>query len=190
MAIIGSHYSIIFAACGYLANLSPKIAVIRYILLVVHVISLVLLGFGLVKDVLQIDVSAHFLVDINLFNETRSVISTLQNLWRSDNYWPFFLIFLFGIMVPIIKSLVIFYLLLAPNPKNIAYAFVNVISKWAMADVFAIAIFVAFLGARAMENTKAILLPGFYYFSAYVLLSAAITMFLPKMLKKAAPINA
>jgi paraquat-inducible protein A len=157
--------------------------VARYILLLVHVISLVLLGFGLVKDALQIDVSAHFLVDINLFNETRSVVSTLQNLWRSNNYWPFFLIFLFGVTVPIIKSLLIFYLLLAPNPKPFAYIFANAISKWAMADVFAIAIFVAFLGAKAMENTKAKLLPGFYFFSAYVLLSAIIITCLPKMLK-------
>ena len=47
-----------------------------------------------------------------------------------------------------------------------------------MADVFAISIFIAFLGARAMKNTTASLEPGFYYFTAYVLLSAVLTFFL------------
>jgi paraquat-inducible protein A len=154
----------------------------RVTLLAAHIISLVLLGFGWVKDMLHIDVSTHFIVDFNLFNEKRSVLGTLQTLWESGNYWPFLLIFLFGILVPVVKSVLIFYLLLAPHPSHKAFVFVNAVSKWAMADVFAISIFVAFLGARAMENTKAFLEPGFYYFSAYVLLSAVISMFLQKML--------
>lgn len=158
----------------------------RYILLSAHLISLVLLGFGWVKDMLHIDVTTHFIVDFNLFNEKRSVMGTLQTLWESGNYWPFLLIFLFGILVPVIKSLLIFYLLLAPAPSYKAMQFVSGVSKWAMADVFAISIFVAFLGARAMENTKAFLEPGFYYFSAYVLLSALITVFLQKMLTNSA----
>ena len=55
---------------------------------------------------------------------------------------------------------------------------VSLMSKWAMADVFAISIFIAFLGAKAMKNTTASLEPGFYYFTAYVLLSAVIGHFL------------
>jgi len=162
----------------------------RYILLVLHVISLVLLGLGWVKDMLHIDVSTHFIVDFNLFNEKRSVLGTLQTLWETANYWPFLLIFLFGILVPVVKSVLVFYLLLVKQPSPKAWLFVNAISKWAMADVFAISIFVAFLGARAMQNTSAFLEPGFYYFSAYVLLSAAISMLTGKMLKKAATFNA
>ena len=59
--------------------------------------------------------------------------------------------------------------------------FVSAISKWAMADVFAISIFVAFLGANAMESTKAILQPGFYYFAGYVILSGIVAMFCEKI---------
>jgi paraquat-inducible protein A len=147
---------------------------------------LVLLGFGWVKNMLHIDVTTHFIVDFNLFNEKRSVLGTLQTLWESGNCWPFFLIFLFGILVPLVKSILIFYLLLATTPSYKAYSFVNAVSKWAMADVFAISIFVAFLGAKAMQNTQAFLEPGFYYFSAYVLLSALISMGLKKMLKNSA----
>lgn len=147
------------------------------------------MGLGWVKDMLHIDVSTHFIVDFNLFNEKRSVLGTLQTLWESANYWPFLLIFLFGMLVPVVKSGLIFYLLLAPKPIPKAYVFVSAISKWAMADVFAISIFVAFLGARAMENTRAFLEPGFYYFSAYVLLSAVVSMLLGKMLKNPATTN-
>ncbi len=153
----------------------------RLILLGLHIFSLVLLAFGWIKDMLHINISTHFIVDFNLFNEKRSVLGTLQTLWQTANYWPFLLIFLFGIVVPLIKSGLIFYLLLAKKPLLKAYNFVTAISKWAMADVFAISIFVAFLGATAMENTQAYLEPGFYYFSAYVLISAAISMLIGKM---------
>ncbi len=162
----------------------------RIMLLILHCVSLVLLGFGWVKDMLQIDITTHLFIDLNLFNEKRSVISTLKSLWETANYWPFLLIFLFGIVVPLIKSAVIFYLLVARQPRQQWYGFVSAISKWAMADVFAISIFVAFLGARAMENTKAILEPGFYFFAGYVLLSGIIVTLLGKMLKKGLPFNA
>ena len=161
----------------------------RIILLILHCASLVLLGFGWVKDMLQIDITTHLFIDFNLFNEKRSVVSTLKSLWQSDNYWPFFLIFLFGIVVPIVKSGVIFYLLISKKPQQKWYAFVGAISKWAMADVFAISIFVAFLGARAMENTRAVLEPGFYFFAGYVLLSGIIVTLLGKMLKKGLTFN-
>jgi paraquat-inducible protein A len=155
----------------------------RYFLLGLHIISLVLLGFGWTMDMLHIDISTHFLVDLNLFNERRSVLGTLQTLWESSNYWPFLLIFLFGILVPVIKSIIIFYLLLVKYPYPKWYGIVSAISKWAMADVFAISILVAFLGANAMQNTKAGFEAGFYYFAGYVVLSGVINMLLGKMIK-------
>ena len=161
----------------------------RYILLVLHIVSLLLLALGWVKDMLHIEVSTHFIVDFNLFSEKRSVLGTLKTLWEGANYWPFFLIFLFGIVVPVVKSFMIFYVLLIKNSPAWAYTFINSISKWAMADVFAISIFVAFLGARAMQNTKAALEPGFYFFSAYVLISAVVSTILGKMLKNTAAMN-
>lgn len=89
---------------------------LRLILLGLHLGSLVLLGLGWTQDMLHISVSAHMILDFNLFNEKRSVIGTLQTLWESAHYWPFFLIFLFGILVPLIKTGAIFYLLLSKQP--------------------------------------------------------------------------
>ena len=162
----------------------------RYILIILHVISLVFLGFGWVLDILHIQISFHYIVDIDLFSEKRSVLGMLEKLWTDHSYLPFFLIFFFGIIVPIIKSGIIFYLLLAKNPDLKWQRFVNAISKWAMADVFAISIFVAFLGANAMESTKAFIQPGFYFFAGYVILSGIVAMFCGKLLSVSATNNA
>jgi len=150
-------------------------------LLLLHLLSMVLLGLGLYKDMLQIDISAHFIVEIKLFKENRSIIGVLQSLWQSGNYLPYILILVFGIVIPLFKSFIIIYLLLAKNPEKYYYHFIYTISKWAMADVFTIGIFVAFLGANAMDNTKALIMGGYYYFTAYVLLSGLITHLLFKM---------
>ena len=150
----------------------------RIILLLMHVLSLIFLGFGLLLDMLKIDITANFFIDINLFKEKRSVLGTLQSLWESANYFPFLLILLFGIIIPLLKSAIVFYILLAKNVASKWKNIVSIISKWAMADVFAISIFIAFLGAKAMKNTTASLEPGFYYFTAYVLISAVIVSFL------------
>ncbi len=156
----------------------------RYILLGLHIISLVLLGFGWVLDILHINVTAHYIITVELFDERRSVLTTLKNLWQTNNYWPFLLIFLFGIIVPLVKSGLIFYLLLIKKANTKVYNLVSAISKWAMADVFVISIFVAFLGAKAMESTTANFEPGFYYFAGYVVLSGIVVMFLKKTINK------
>ncbi len=162
----------------------------RYLLLGLHIVSLVLLGFGWVLDILHINISVHYIVDLTLFSEKRSVLGMLEKLWEDGSYWPFTLIFLFGIIVPLIKSGIIFYLLLGKNPSMKWQRFVSGISKWAMADVFAISIFVAFLGANAMQSTQGILQPGFYYFSGYVILSGIVAMLCKKMLANSATNNA
>lgn len=150
----------------------------RAILLLLHLVSLIFFCFGIALDMLKIDITANFIISINLFNEKRSVLGTLQTLLEGSNYLPFLLIFLFGIIVPLVKSGIIFYILLGKDFSGKWQKIVSLMGKWAMADVFAISIFIAFLGAKAMKNTTASLEPGFYYFTAYVLLSAVIGNFL------------
>ncbi len=159
------------------------------ILLILHIFSMVLLGFELVTDMLKIDITANFFIDINLFNEKRSVLGTLQSLWETTNYLPFLLILFFGIIVSLMKSAIIFYKLLGNNVAPKAEEYLSLISKWAMADVFAISISIAFLGAKAIKNTMASLEPGFYDFTVYVMLSAVIVAFLTNKSKNPLPSN-
>lgn len=162
----------------------------RYPLLLLHVASLVLLAFGWILDILHIKVTIHYLVELTIFSEKRSVLGMLKKLWQDGNYWPFALIFFFGILVPLVKSGIIFYLLLGKDPDNKWQRFVSAISKWAMADVFAISIFVAFLGANAMDNTNAMIQPGFYYFVGYVILSGIVAVLCRKLLSNSPANNA
>ncbi|MBL0357079.1 MAG: paraquat-inducible protein A [Chitinophagaceae bacterium] len=156
----------------------------RTILLLVHGISLVFLGLGLIKDMLQLDVSAHFIVRMSLFSENKSILGALHSLWDSGNYFPFSLIFLFGIIVPLAKSIILSWILIAERREYLLYQWIGIISKWAMADVFAISIFTAFLGANAMQNTAATLQPGFYYFAGYALLSNVVATWLGNIIRK------
>jgi uncharacterized paraquat-inducible protein A len=155
-------------------------------LLVLHLISLVLLGLGWTLDMLTIKISFNipFAGPIYLMDETRSVLSTLENLWETANYFPFILIGLFGIIVPLVKTFFIFKIIGWPQKTGrIERKFVDGISKWAMADVFAVAILVSFLAASALDSTYAELKRGFYYFASYVLVSNAIVMFIPSTIK-------
>ena len=155
----------------------------RRVLLLLHIASLILLAFGWWLDLLTIRVRYDIPIigRIDLMDETRSVFGTLKKLWDTGNIFPFVLISLFGIAIPLIKTFFIFRVLVLPQRKAaIARVFINNISKWAMADVFAIGILVSFLAANAMDFTIALLRPGFYYFAAYVLLSNCIVMLLPK----------
>lgn len=161
-----------------------KNARLRQWLLLAHIASLVLLGLGWTLDALTIRIiyNVPFLGGIELMDETRSVISTLQKLWNTNNVFPLILIGLFGILIPLVKTWFIFQVILQPQEKTvIARAFVSGISKWAMADVFAISILISFFAASAMDYTNAIFRAGFYYFAAYVLMSNCIVMFLPRL---------
>ena len=92
------------------------------LLLALHVLFLWYFysAFGLVvKDMLHIDVTAHILLWIlTSLMKKRSVLGTPANfMGDAANYWPFLLIFLFGILVPVVKSGTgIYILLLMPKP--------------------------------------------------------------------------
>ena len=58
------------------------------------------------------------------------------------------------------------------------FAFVRSISKWSMADVFVVGVFVAFLASNATPNMDAQIHSGFYFFTAYCLVSLLALQFM------------
>jgi hypothetical protein len=116
---------------------------------------------------------------VEAYNKTRSILGTVQELFSNDHALVAFLIALFSIVVPIVKGLI---LILSNLIKNESQAvsldrFGALLSKWSMADVFVIGVFVAFLAANAVEKEAGLLTfeatlgAGFYYFLSYCLLS-------------------
>lgn len=136
------------------------------------VVSLLLLVPGLQSDALTITASMPLLKK-PLFEETQSILRAARRLYDSQNYFVAGLVIFFSVVVPFIKAmllLAIFTIKSAVTRYRI-YLFTRSISKWAMADVFAVGVFIAFMAGNALDNLDAKLHPGYYYFVAYCLVS-------------------
>lgn len=135
-------------------------------------VSLALLIPGLLNDALTITASIPLLKK-PIFEETQSILRAIDRLYDSGNYFVAGLVVLFSVVVPFIKAALFAVILTIKSPlkKYRLYLFVRSISKWAMADVFAVGLFIAFLAGNALDNMDAKIGEGFYYFVAYCLLS-------------------
>jgi len=128
-----------------------------------------------------------------LIDKNLSLLQTIQELWQDERLLVAALIFAFSICIPVVKFIL---LTIAYTKKNsrlevIVYNFISKIGKWSMADVFVVAIFLAVLSTNHAETatqqqmaifgfkldfivsseTLSALGPGFFYFTAYCLLS-------------------
>jgi uncharacterized paraquat-inducible protein A len=142
-------------------------------------VSLVLLVPGLQSDALTITASMPLLKK-PLYEETQSIMRAARRLYDSKNYFVAGLVVFFSIVVPLIKAALLAVILFAKSPQTrySTYLFTRSISKWAMADVFAVGVFIAFMAGNALDNLDAKLHPGYYYFVAYCLLSNIAFQFL------------
>lgn len=145
------------------------------------VVSLAMLAPGLTRTVLTITASITALGNTReIFRQSQSIIEAVRSLHESGNTFVAGLILLFSILVPFIKALLLGVILALRTPaaRYRLYLFVRSVSKWAMADVFAVGVFIAFLAAKATDNLDAVAGPGFYWFAAYCLVSNLAFQFL------------
>lgn len=147
---------------------------IAFILIVA---SLACLYPGLTHPMMNINIgtTVPLLGRIDLFDQTQSIIQSVRSLQDSGNLLVAGLIFLFSVVIPVLKALLLLTVLAFKHLKgrNAIYKFVEVIGKWSMADVFVVGIFMAFLAGKANPNVAATLFDGFHYFVAYCLISIA-----------------
>jgi uncharacterized paraquat-inducible protein A len=138
------------------------------------IVSLGLLVPGLTRPILTITANISLLgVTREIFRETQSIVQSVQRLHDSGNTFVAALILLFSIMVPVIKAVltVVVLRLRTPAAQFALFRFVRSISKWSMADVFVVGVFIAFLAADALDNLSATAGEGLYWFAAYCLVS-------------------
>lgn len=137
-------------------------------------ISLGMLIPGLYLDLITLDISFNAILGrFEVYNETRSILGTINDLFNNDNAFVGFLILFFSVIVPVLKALALLavaFFPALPQRKNLHTA-VGLISKWSMADVFVVGVFIAFLSLQSNENVNAELHQGFYWFLGYCLLS-------------------
>lgn len=140
------------------------------------VVSLVLLWPGLVQPALTVRATMDvFGTTTELANQTRSVVGAIRSLHQSGDNFVAGLILLFSVVVPLTKvALLVPILGNLGSPRSVRYSrIVQSISKWAMADVFAVGTLIALLVAKGTANLSADAGPGFYFFAAYCLVSNA-----------------
>lgn len=146
------------------------------IAIALSLVSLALLWPGLTEPVLTIRATIElFGSERELTNETRSVVGAIRSLHDSGNDFVAGLILLFSVLVPLTKVALLVPMLVwrrSPWAGRLA-RFVQGISKWSMADVFAVGMLIALLVARGTANLSAVAGSGFYFFTAYCLVSNA-----------------
>lgn len=142
---------------------------------VLIIISLVCLVPGLFNDILTLNIGMKIplLGDYELYNETQSILKTIGTLHENGSTFVAGLILLFSVIVPVLKALMLISILFIKNLRKskLLYRFVGLIGKWSMADVFVVGVFLAFLATKNNEAINARLEVGFYWFTAYCIIS-------------------
>jgi len=136
----------------------------------------------------SIDVSG----TVNAFDKTRSILGTAQELYGNNHVLVALLIVVFSVGVPLLKALILLCILLpvSPKAKSMLLVISNGISKWSMADVFVIAIFIAFLASNGIQESRGLvefqasLGSGFWFFLGYCLVSILGTQILSAGLRR------
>ncbi len=119
--------------------------------------------------------------ELEVYQSTRSIWTTVESLARSGNLVVAFLIVFFSVWIPVFKLLLQLTALLFRKSAwcKALWSVNSALSKWSMADVFVMALLVAYLAGSASENMgelltmRAQLEVGFYYFLAYCIFSIA-----------------
>ena len=129
--------------------------------------------------------------NVEVYEQTRSIISSVQRLYEVGSPLPATLILLFSVIVPLGKAALVAWAMFVKDAARRARTlhFVELIAKWSMADVFVVALFIAYLAAKASttvpgpSSSPALVVftahfgPGFYWFTAYCLFSLASQQF-------------
>ena len=124
---------------------------------------------------------------IEVYTQTRSILGSVRHLYRVGSATAATLILLFSVIVPFTKAGLVLWAVFHREPvrRRKTLHFVELIAKWSMADVFAVALIITYLAARASQvapgpgvppaivNFSATFGPGFYWFAAYCLVSLA-----------------
>jgi hypothetical protein len=123
--------------------------------------------------------------DVEVFQQTRSIVGSVRRLYEVGSPVPATLILLFSVVVPVAKTALVGWAVFVADGerRRRTLSIVETIAKWSMADVFVVALFIAYLAAMASQSAPAAGPPlvafsaefgaGFYWFAAYCLFSLA-----------------
>ena len=139
--------------------------------------------------------------EVEIYQQTRSILGSVKRLYEVGSPVPATLILLFSVIVPLSKGALVAWAVFMADAarRRRTLRFVETIAKWSMADVFVVALFIAYLAARASTTAPgepgaaaplvaftASFGPGFYWFAAYCIFSLASQQFTARLAASAA----
>lgn len=96
----------------------------------------------------------------------QSIVSSVIKLFQLGSYTAASLILIFSVLVPVVKQLVLLFLLLMPHRASTKLgATIKAIHKWSMLDVFVLSTVVLALSSASAWHAR--LLDGFFWFLGY-----------------------
>ncbi len=134
--------------------------------------------------------------EVQVYEQTRSILGSVKRLYEVGSPFPATLILLFSVIVPFTKAALVTwaFFVASDRQRQRTLAFVETIAKWSMADVFVVALFIAYLAAQASATPtqgpgaapaliafSAHFGAGFYWFAAYCLFSLASQQFTARL---------
>jgi len=134
--------------------------------------------------------------NLEVYHQERSILGSVRNLYDVGSWIPATLILLFSVIVPFTKGGLVAWAVYMPDAlkRQRTLNFVEMIAKWSMADVFVVALFIAYLAAQATQSATAsgpplvafaaTFGPGFYWFTAYCLFSLASQQFTARLARQ------
>lgn len=141
----------------------------------------------------------------SLIDKELSIMATISELWEDQRLLVAALIFAFSVCIPLLKTILICvaYFTKSMQVEKNLIKFVGAMGKWSMADVFVIAIFLAIMSTNHADTSSSEQInvfgfnialevstqtlsaagEGFYYFTAYCVLSLIGTQLASSALK-------
>ncbi len=142
---------------------------------------------------INLDRTATFHGDLYFYYQSKSVVELIGLLFRQNNFVVGGSILLFSVLFPLSKiTLTLLHLFQRQWTQGKWMQFLlHKAGKWSMADVFVVAIFLAFLAFNNMQTglqTETNVLIGLYFFFAYVILSILSSYWLVPQIRPESPI--
>jgi hypothetical protein len=132
---------------------------------------------------IQVDLTVHkkFEGDIYFYYQSKSIAQLIQLLFQQGNLLVAFSILIFSVVFPFIKTVLMILFVFRPQIAQQKWFknFVLNLSKWSMADVFVVAIFLGFLAFKNLQvgiGTHSNVSIGLYFFFSYCMLSILSSM--------------
>ncbi|CAF3458083.1 unnamed protein product [Rotaria socialis] len=142
------------------------------------ILSLIFLIPGLVCPMLIVHIYLNVPgTRILLETQKRGVITTVSYLFKRGGYFPGTLVVIFSILIPFTKAFLLLLMNFVHNRKYnyFVYTLIRDWGKWSMTDVFVTVIFLSFFASLLVADIDATILPGFYFFLTYCIISLAAT---------------